>query len=96
MWNGHRVKTQDGAQRFGSKNEGDVPVVRPVTRGCEWFSHAFCTKAIFNGKDDARAPLGDATLDKIKRIGGTLADYRVMWLIIPDKTTIYFEKDATF
>jgi hypothetical protein len=96
LWNGRMVKTHDGAQRFGSKSDGDIPVARPVARGCEWFSHAFCSKALFNGKDDARAPLGDATLDKIKKIGGTLADYQVIWLIIPDKTTIYFEKETAF
>jgi hypothetical protein len=96
LWNGHMVKTQVGAQRFGSKSDGDIPVARPVARGCEWFSHVLCSKALFNEKDDARAPLGNATLDNIKKIGNTLADYRVVWLIIPDKTTIYFEKDAAF
>lgn len=95
LWNAHVVKSTDGAMRFGDAKSRDVPIARPVARGCEWFSHTLCNKALFMESDDA-PPLSDVFIAKIKKVNAKLAGFKVVWLIVPDKSSIYFEKDATF
>jgi len=94
LWNAQLVKNTPDLRAFGSTR--DLIVARNVPRGCERFSHAYCTKALFLERDDHRAPLGDATLEKVKKVTARLANYQVVWLVIPDKTTVYFDKDSPF
>lgn len=63
--------------------------VYPIDNGCDFFSNRMCDYGLFYYEDYHRPAPNIETINKIKKIDDNLKDYRVIWLIIPNKSSIY-------
>ncbi len=70
--------------------------VAVVPQGCAFFSHPSCNQALFLQDDRLRLPLDLALVEEIAAVTRRIERVRVLWLVVPDKTSIYLEGDATF
>jgi hypothetical protein len=67
--------------------------VRPVPDGCKLFSHRSCDKMPFFAEDDDNGPLTPAHLEWMKNFTKTHSKLPIMWMVIPNKTTVYLKPD---
>lgn len=88
--NTRRARLTDKDVRFP---EGTV--VRPVADGCRLFSHRLCEKALFLAEDDDKGPLTRGTLARMERFNQAHPTLPVMWMVIPNKTTVYLRPEAS-
>ena len=73
---------------------GEVRMVR-MDDGCELFSHTRCRDVLFYAKDRVQ-DMGQNILDGMAAIDARLKNYSVVWVIIPDKSTVYLHPDKGF
>lgn len=64
--------------------------------GCALFSHRSCNQALFLQDDRLRLPLDLALVEEIAAVTRRIERVRVLWLVVPDKTSIYLDGDAAF
>lgn len=74
---------------------GDV-VVRPHPEGCRLFSHRACERVPVLGRDSQVPPLAEEDLAHMLALQAAARPVDLMWLVIPDKTSVYFERDNPF
>lgn len=74
---------------------GDV-VVRPLPEGCKLFSHRACEHVPVLGMDAQVPPLSDVDLEYMLALQSAIRPVDLVWLIVPDKTSVYFERDNLF
>jgi hypothetical protein len=65
-------------------------LVRPVPEGCRLFSHRNCDKALLLRRDISNAPLNAADLAQMVAQRQALEPLHVQWIVVPNKTTVYF------
>ncbi|WP_371434882.1 hypothetical protein [Polaromonas sp.] len=76
---------------FDHPRWGDLIVARNLPDGCQQFSHRLCNKGLFLVDDDRNAPLTAESVPSMKRIGESAAPFKMLWMVIPNKTTVYAE-----
>jgi hypothetical protein len=67
--------------------------VRPVPDGCKLFSHRSCNKMPFFAEDEDNGPLTPAHLAWMKNFTQAHTRFPIMWMVIPNKTTVYLKPD---
>ncbi|MDB5732395.1 MAG: hypothetical protein JWQ03_2290 [Variovorax sp.] len=67
--------------------------VRKVADGCALFSHRSCDRALFFGEDVSNGPLDETSVTRMQAFTQTHPDVPLLWMIIPNKTTVYIEPD---
>jgi hypothetical protein len=67
--------------------------VVPMQHGCRLFSHAACEKGLFYAIDLQRSPASQAQLEQMQAIAARPAPWHLVWMVIPDKSTIYLAPD---
>ena len=67
--------------------------VRPVPNGCKYFSHHACDKMPFFAEDEDNGPLTLAHLEWMKNFTQAHSAIPIMWMVIPNKTTVYLKPD---
>jgi hypothetical protein len=70
---------------------GDETWVRPVPDGCSYFSHKLCEKALFFFEDTDNPPLKPEAVEQMKAFDKAQSDLKFVWMVIPDKTTVYVD-----
>ncbi len=60
-----------------------------LPNGCEFFSNKLCQFGLFYHQDYRQPPLSIKTIENIQVINKQLNNYNVIWLIIPNKSSVY-------
>ena len=63
--------------------------IYPIQNGCEYFSHQLCQYGLFFHEDYEQPPLGSQTLANLETINQRLKAFKVVWVIVPNKSSIY-------
>jgi len=73
--------------------DNDIPLVsvRPLADGCVQFSHRLCDRGLFLAEDVMMDVPGDRQSAIARRISSAHPALRIVWMIVPDKTTVYAE-----
>jgi hypothetical protein len=69
--------------------------IHPIEDGCKYFSHQLCQYGLFFHEDYKRPPLTEKTIEDIKTLKKRLSDYQTVWVVIPNKSSIYQQKSYT-
>lgn len=80
---------------FKNWDTGRGSIVARVANGCELFSHARCTDALFLASDNI-PDLGADVIDSMQLLNKRLAGLNPLWVIVPNKTTAYLHPDKHF
>lgn len=67
--------------------------VHPVPNGCKFFSHRQCDRMLFFQEDEDNGPLTLDTLARMKAFTAAHTRIPIMWMVIPNKTTVYLKPD---
>jgi predicted nuclease of predicted toxin-antitoxin system len=70
---------------------GDMIFAAPVPDGCAQFSHRMCDKGLFLTDDRNNAELTAKDADFMHRFNTLAAPLKVVWMVIPNKTTVYLD-----
>jgi hypothetical protein len=70
---------------------GDMIFAAPVPDGCAQFSHRMCDKGLFLTNDRSNAELTAGDAEFLHRFNQLAAPLQVIWMVIPNKTTVYLE-----
>lgn len=73
---------------------GEVNLVR-LADGCLWFSHPRCQDVLFYQKDRVE-DMGESVLGNMAEINTRLAGFEVVWMVIPDKASVYLPGNKKF
>ncbi len=79
--------SNDYYRLYNWKSKGAV--IQPLENGCQSFSHTKCEWGLFFSEDYKRPSLTIENIKQVKIIQESLRAYRVTWLIIPNKSSIY-------
>jgi hypothetical protein len=66
--------------------------VRPVERGCVLFSHSRCSHALFYAQENADDPW-QTSIASMRTLNARFYDLRPIWVVVPNKTTVYFHPE---
>jgi hypothetical protein len=80
---------------FSTWNLGNNVRMNRVKNGCELFSHPSCKDALFLA-DDQIDDFGEDVLDKMQIIEDRLKGFRLIWVVVPNKTTSYLRPEKQF
>ncbi|WP_371434883.1 hypothetical protein [Polaromonas sp.] len=80
-------------QSSGDTVYSDETRVRAVKDGCKYFSHRMCDKALFFIEDTDNPPLQPVAVEQMKTFTASQPDFRFVWMVIPDKTTVYIDHE---
>lgn len=69
--------------------------IHPIEDGCKYFSHQLCQYGLFFHEDYKRPLLTEKTIEHIKTLKKRLSDYQTVWVVIPNKSSIYGQKSST-
>ncbi|MDM0000431.1 hypothetical protein QTI24_17560 [Variovorax sp. J22P240] len=86
--NTSRAKNSPGDTLFGKQTWA-----RPVVGGCSFFSSKFCDKALFFKDDDDNGDLTPENVRQMRAFTNAHPARTIMWMVIPNKTTIYIQPD---
>lgn len=67
--------------------------VRSLPDGCKYFSHRECDKLPVFVDDEGNGPLTTGTLDRIKTFAAQHQSIPQLWMVIPNKTTVFLKPD---
>ncbi|RZS47543.1 hypothetical protein [Sphaerotilus mobilis] len=68
--------------------------VVPLPDGCRWFSHLQCERGLFLAADVHARPLSAELVDVMRQRNSAPSPWRVVWAIVPDKSTFYGVREA--
>lgn len=68
-------------------------LLKPLHKGCSWFSNRYCETGLFLSHDLDSSPLTSKIVEKIKKINLSLHRFKVIWLVVPDKSSVYTERE---
>jgi hypothetical protein len=71
----------------------DLVRVRTVPDGCAYFSHKLCEKALFFPEDNTKVELSERTVEQMEAFNRAQRSIPVLWMVVPDKTTVYVEPE---
>jgi hypothetical protein len=101
--NTRKVAALSGEMVLGDSTAPYVVRAKHLEQGCRWFSHALCTKGVFLNKDFLHPPLEARMAAQMQAISqaqrasaGGEPPVRLLWLAVPDKTTVYLERQSPF
>lgn len=80
---------------FQSWNTGRGSIVARVANGCELFSHARCSDALFLASDNPQ-DLGMDVVGNMQLLDKRMTGLNTLWVVVPDKTTAYLHPDKHF
>ncbi|MBT2325307.1 hypothetical protein J7E62_23535 [Variovorax paradoxus] len=86
-YNAWRAKQSASVIRFKDTRVGPVP------DGCQLFSHKLCTKLPFFVDDEDNGPLTPGTLARMQVFTKKHETVPLLWMVIPNKTTVYVKPD---
>ena len=66
--------------------------IHPIQNGCEYFSHQLCQYGLFFHEDYEQPALSSQTLANLEIINQRLKGFKVTWVIVPNKSSIYQRK----
>jgi hypothetical protein len=66
-----------------------------ISNGCQLFSHAKCQDALFYSSD-RQTDIGDSTLDIIQTLNSRTGDLKTLWVIMPDKSSVFMHPEKQF
>lgn len=90
VWrNTRRIHTAKDEVVFNVARYGDSVYSSPVPQGCARFSHRFCEQGLFLVEDRIRRELDASDAQDIHRFIAQAAPLKMLWMVIPDKTTVY-------
>jgi hypothetical protein len=69
--------------------------IYPIEDGCKYFSHQLCQYGLFFHEDYKRPALTEKTIEHIKTLKKRLSDYQTVWVVVPNKSSIYQRKSST-
>lgn len=72
----------------------NVKVAR-VANGCDYFSHTRCNDSLFLAEDEADE-VNPKAFDLIKAHQSRLQDFKVIWVVVPNKATTYLYPNKVF
>ncbi|KQX30212.1 hypothetical protein [Variovorax sp. Root434] len=72
---------------------GPLIDARVVPDGCKQFSHRACDKLLMTAEDRVNAALTAESAQFMKRFERTAAPYKVVWMVVPNKTTVYLQQN---
>ncbi|WP_198082940.1 hypothetical protein [Variovorax sp. E3] len=72
---------------------GPLIDARNVPDGCKQFSHRACGKLLMTAEDRVNDPLSVKSAQFMKNFEATAAPYKVVWMVVPNKTTVYLQQD---
>ncbi|MBS0272420.1 MAG: hypothetical protein JSR85_07230 [Proteobacteria bacterium] len=78
---------------FIEKDGGHRVALKPLKKGCKWFSNRYCEIGVFLDNDLDFPSLTNNTIDKIKKINASFHQFKIVWLVVPDKSSIYTERE---
>lgn len=93
----HSVHYQTVSQQAGFSSmplSNHVKLAR-VPDGCKKFSHLSCSDALFLEEDRAEE-IDSAALQRMRSIQDRMPGIRVLWAIVPNKTTVYLHPEKQF
>ena len=71
---------------------GPLIDARVVPDGCK-FSHQACDKLLMTAEDRINPALSLRSAQFMKSFEDTAAPYKVLWMVVPNKTTVYLQQD---
>ncbi|RYF73740.1 MAG: hypothetical protein EOO29_26255 [Comamonadaceae bacterium] len=83
--------TRRAVRETGDTQHGRETLVRVVPDGCSQFSHALCDKVPFFKEDIDNGPLTAQTFARMQRITAANPSFDLVWMVIPNKTTVYLD-----
>jgi hypothetical protein len=89
--NGWRVQ-QRSEVLVGESSSSDHVRVRTLPQGCLWFSHRQCAQGLFLAADLALPQFDAAALAQLRTLAGRDMGLPVMWLIVPNKSSLYLQE----
>jgi hypothetical protein len=72
---------------------GPLIDARVVPDGCKQFSHHACNKLLMTAEDRVNSPLSVESAQFMKNFEKTAAPYKVVWMVVPNKTTVYLQQN---
>jgi hypothetical protein len=101
--NTRKVSSLSGEAVLGDSAAPFVVRAKHLEQGCRWFSHALCSKGVFLNKDFIHPPLEARMAAQMQEISkaqlasaGNEPPVRLLWLAVPNKTTVYLERSTPF
>lgn len=94
-WNGWRYSLAQSEATFKSKNFAPV-TIRRLADGCQLFSNRRCEDGLFLDYEMENEGPDAGAIEQMKQIAGRLQGYKVMWLVVPNKSTAYLNRKKTF
>jgi hypothetical protein len=67
-----------------------------IKDGCQLFSNRLCDKALFLNQDFDAPELTHTYFPMMEKINRQMSGYRTVWVIVPDKSTIYLNRPGNF
>lgn len=67
--------------------------VRPLGDGCDQFSHRLCDRGLFLAEDVVMAVPDGKELAFARRFNEAHPGLQIVWMVVPDKTTVYAEPE---
>jgi hypothetical protein len=93
--NVHKYLSLSAQTDFSSWNMPGGATLRRVTNGCQLFSHAQCQDALFYSSD-RQTDIGDSTLDIVQTLNSRIGDLKPIWVIMPDKSSVFMHPEKQF
>jgi hypothetical protein len=87
-----RLSSSPGFQGWNAL--GEVRMER-LANGCDLFSHLRCKDVLFYEKDRIE-DMGENILVNMAEINTRMKNFSVVWVVIPDKATVYLHPDKKF
>ncbi len=89
--NTREIGQSDAELVVGHTKHRDMIFAAPVPDGCVQFSHRMCNKGLFLTDDRSKPELTASDADFMHRFVMLAAPMKVVWMVIPNKTTVYLE-----
>jgi hypothetical protein len=89
--NTRAIKATRTPLTFTDPRWGDLIVAHPLPKGCRQFSNRLCNKGLFLVDDERNPVLNPNAANFMKRFSDHVEPVKVIWMVIPNKTTVYIE-----
>lgn len=87
------IKNATGVWNIEVPDWGYAIAAHPLPEGCRQFSNHMCEKGLFLIPDENYPRLTSASVAAIQRFEKSAAPWQVMWMVIPNKETVYVKPD---
>ncbi len=87
------IKNATGVWNIEVPDWGYAIAAHPLPEGCRQFSNHMCEKGLFLIPDENYPRLTSASVAAMQRFETSAAPWQVMWMVIPNKETVYVKPD---